>query len=1231
MPENLAKKTKVDSYLEDLMSTHVDGKTQLGRDKTLGEIHEAVRLVYGPLGELFQEVEMWKGDLEDKALACRQSQPIDQQEDPESPELSTVTTMSDLLQQTVTLIGQAIYQITYTRRCGALAATPNAQKYKECEQIVRDAKDTLESERSLLFGTKFAEDMKVGSTQLKNVATHMQVKRDLKKLSQGGKASSSTMSSLKVPFLKALEKQAPTSSQGQSYRGGRGYSSARGNQYRGNSSRGWSNNSFRGGANSNFRGTISYIFSNFRVKTHPWFAQKTFSSFPTSVRDFRRGGPLLPRELEEGDKRPFGSKCSQGVGNSFDKYSYPSQSPREDFILTKGEGSNFKGNCIHDCEGSNSPSEPNPEPVCVKHFLQTQKIREGENYHQPEKVERTHPIQALQNGGAPGSKTSPTQGRLDGQTGSPRCLLEHQDPPELKEIPQIHVGGSAIRILSPGIRSRPSPPNLHEVVEDSYIHFEKTKCSDHHLPGRHVDHGELPPGDILCKGYDNLPFAKPRIHHQPNQIYFDSIAQLRVLRYDGQQRKHDNLITEGESHRAHHLVPRDNGSEDHISEKTSPDGGEALCYDPSHFRGPTSDESVATHPDFIPEEITKLRELGNHRRLGAGGTEVVELESSSFQSSTNNVGTSSSNDLHGRFHDRVGSSPGRGVHYRRSMVSNRKAAPHQCARIDSSRTSIEDIPSRTSGEISPCPSRQHDCSILPDQNGGDKEYSLNLDSQKDLDVPVKGEHLPDSELDPIQIKYKTRSKVKGKPKFKRMALTQKHFSKGNSGVWKPFSRSFCFKDHAPAKALHESVSRPRVHRSECSFPELGGVLSLPVPTFLPDRKVPAEIEVGGHRESYLDCPPMAGPSMVPYVGRTVHSPTDYPSKMAKPLEKPKRRKPSSNGSGKSPLDSFPGHRTALQSKGFSGRAANLMLNARRASSSNTYSSPWRSWQAWCSKRGLDPYNSDVTFMADYIAELFESGYAPRTIGVHRSAISAYHDPVDGMRVGDHPTIRQVLAGVKVLRPSVTRYPVIWDVDKVLCYLKSLGDIQSLSLKLLTLKATMLSALATVQRACEIKLLTLSLMTELKDKLVFFLDDPLKGNRSNDPNNQDPLEIFSFEEDPLLCPVNHLLAYVDRTKALRGKEDQVFIATLKPHGAVTQQTIGTWLKTVLEKTGVDISHFKGHSTRHAASSKAMVKGASVKDIMARGNWSSSSIWQKFYNRKIAVNSAKNFQKALFSQK
>ena len=47
---------------------------------------------------------------------------------------------------------------------------------------------------------------------------------------------------------------------------------------------------------------------------------------------------------------------------------------------------------------------------------------------------------------------------------------------------------------------------------------------------------------------------------------------------------------------------------------------------------------------------------------------------------------------------------------------------------------------------------------------------------------------------------------------------------------------------------------------------------------------------------------------------------------------------------------------------------------------------------------------------------------------------------------------------------------------------------------------------------------------------------------------------------------------------------------------------------------------------AASSSAKARGATIEDIMKRGNWSNKYTWQKYYNRNI-VSAGRRFQEAL----
>ena len=63
--------------------------------------------------------------------------------------------------------------------------------------------------------------------------------------------------------------------------------------------------------------------------------------------------------------------------------------------------------------------------------------------------------------------------------------------------------------------------------------------------------------------------------------------------------------------------------------------------------------------------------------------------------------------------------------------------------------------------------------------------------------------------------------------------------------------------------------------------------------------------------------------------------------------------------------------------------------------------------------------------------------------------------------------------------------------------------------------------------------------------------------------------------------------------------------------MSSSTIVRWLKTVLKLAGIDVSIFGAHSVRGASSSTAMNMGITTNDILKAADWSSKSIFQKFY--------------------
>ena len=82
----------------------------------------------------------------------------------------------------------------------------------------------------------------------------------------------------------------------------------------------------------------------------------------------------------------------------------------------------------------------------------------------------------------------------------------------------------------------------------------------------------------------------------------------------------------------------------------------------------------------------------------------------------------------------------------------------------------------------------------------------------------------------------------------------------------------------------------------------------------------------------------------------------------------------------------------------------------------------------------------------------------RTIGTHRSAISAFHDPIENIRVDNHPSVSALISGIFNKRPSQQKHPFIWDVETVLDFVRKLPGNDLLSDKLLTLKVSILLSL-----------------------------------------------------------------------------------------------------------------------------------------------------------------------------
>ena len=277
---------------------------------------------------------------------------------------------------------------------------------------------------------------------------------------------------------------------------------------------------------------------------------------------------------------------------------------------------------------------------------------------------------------------------------------------------------------------------------------------------------------------------------------------------------------------------------------------------------------------------------------------------------------------------------------------------------------------------------------------------------------------------------------------------------------------------------------------------------------------------------------------------------------------------------------------------------------------------------------MDPFTCPINSILDYLSHLFHLGTPSRTIGGHRSAISAYHHPiaVDSALVatGRHPLVSAVMSGINHLRPPQPKYSFTWDVEFVLGLFRSWP--LDLTPKQLTIKVTTLLALIGIPRGAELKLFDLMYLADHGHRYVFQLAGTVKNVEAG--QKPKPIEFHRHIEDKKLCPMACIDQYIALTESWRvnGQPSAFFLCHKKPHKPASKSTLARWIKDSLLLADVDTNVFKAHSLRGASSSKALLKGLTVKEVVDHGRWSLESTWQKYYH-KYVDSASKKYQDSI----
>ena len=301
--------------------------------------------------------------------------------------------------------------------------------------------------------------------------------------------------------------------------------------------------------------------------------------------------------------------------------------------------------------------------------------------------------------------------------------------------------------------------------------------------------------------------------------------------------------------------------------------------------------------------------------------------------------------------------------------------------------------------------------------------------------------------------------------------------------------------------------------------------------------------------------------------------------------------------------------------GLSSAAKDLYVESWRPKTRSQYSVYFRRWITLCVSKGWNKESPQLSQALFFLTNMFEEGFSYGAINTARCVLSNVLNLYEGVPFGQHQVVIRVMKGIYNKRPQKSRYGSTWDADIVLHFLRELSPAKKLTLRELSAKLLVLMLLVTAQRVQTIASLKIDDLCWSQDNKtgVFRLSSVLKHTRRG---SLGIITLKAFDNDPRLCVVRTLKSYLDKTEELRGENVRnLFISTQPPFRQAHTSTLARWTKETLANAGIDTTVFKAHSTRGASTSKLAALHIPVREIMAKAQWKSESVFRQFYQKPL----------------
>ena len=1194
VPSNVTNPFKLDPTMENfLRGKHTPGKQAITKDKSLTRISGKIRDTLGPLSKLWQEIETSRKGKSDKQLDSEM--------------------VAKLLQQTVTLIGQAINATTFYRRRSVLTTLGLSEG--DSNSMLRDTymEELLESGDNL-FGDQF-----------------------MKSIHKQARALGKTSKQLLMPYPEAFKRDynKPFSGRSSSFdkrHGGERKGSHDSNRsQRGKNKQKHKNSCVQSNKisvdNTNSQRKIIFSWENTPRSEIPVERIKNDSKLPG------RENKIILSKLGKTYKGPEYIKYGQGIGNSSNNNSKTGKNPKTNFIWTSNETTGANRNFSFTGQRSYCQSYSNTKPTVISLISKgKERTREVQASNKLEGIELSHTLLEIQNGDFERGEKHSTSKRLHGKNRPEGCLFFNPIRSEIKKVCEISMGRNPVRISMPDVWAGSSTEVLHKNNEDTDFTVKETKNKSLDIHRRHSDSSIDERESNICKGYNNISLTKPRISDKFREISAEPIPNNGISGDTHRQQNYDFLHpTEKITTIREDMQRYIRDGKDNIKEASK-------CHREPYGNRPSIHSCSFTgeiHAEMLDSEFenieTELRDLDNLRTPGQRGTKMVGGEYQNEKWETNkNPTTRSDNKLRcsGRTPGGLGSTLWRGI-YGGSMDSPRKNSTYKHPRAESSSISNQNVYKKSQGSIY-SPIDRQSSSLSPSYENGktDKQELTRLD-QKDLVLSNTKEHFSNCGIHPVNSQQKSGFPISELNRLGRLETRPQDIQENHKTVGIPNDRFVCLKDITSNPQLFQLETGPILSRSGCINSRMESRTSLCIPPILSDRKVSRENTEDQNCCSDSDSPNLGDSTLVSNAACNANRPPKDNSNTGGYFKTSIRRTAQFVAKQHTKTSSLEDFRVEASTDGLSETASNLIQDSRSVGTRKHYKSAWTNFESWCSERKTDPFSAPLDYILNYLSDLFDKGYEYNTINGHRSAISSQHQQIDGHLVGQHPKIKSLMKGVARQKPPKPKYTNIWDVDQVLKKFKEMGDNNTLTLKDLSIKTITLLGLVQPNRGSELTDLDLKFMGKTETTLLFHLHNPTKTFKQGKNNNK--IEIRKFEEEKKLCPYDTICTYIEKTNEQRQKQktSKLFLSYVNPHKPVGKDTTARWVREMLSRSGINPNIFKPHSKRSASTSKAFSKGASLNEVLKMGNWSNESVWQRFYHREFST--AEKYQKLILKDK